>query len=108
MSVQNIVFKGACDDVNLIDVTLTNEEDVKLSGPFDYEQESTEVEEDGQHYYDPPDREVELAKDDGLEQVSENTLEEELHHDLGIETGLDSSLSQPSQLSRSPLPRCLL
>ena len=91
--------------MDLLYVTLANEEDVELSGPFYDEQESAEVEEDGQHYYDPPDGEVELAKDDGLEEVSEDTLEEELHHDLGIETGLDSSLSQPS---RSPLPRCML
>ena len=65
------------EDVDLLDVTLFNEEDVELSGPFDDEQVSTEVEEDGQE-------EVELAKDDGLEEVSENTLEEELYHDLGI------------------------
>ena len=52
-------------------------------------QESTEVEEVGKQYNDPPDGEVELAKDDGLEDVSED-IEETLHHDLGIETGLDS------------------
>ena len=51
-------------------------------------QESTEVEEVGQQYNDLPDGEVELAKDDGLEDVFED-IEVELHHDLGIETGLD-------------------
>ena len=37
-------------------------------------QELTEVEEVGQQYNHPPDGEVELAKDDGLEEVSENLL----------------------------------
>ena len=43
----NYTRQSDIEDVDLLDVTLFNEEDVKLSGPFDDEQVSTEVEEDG-------------------------------------------------------------
>ena len=45
-------------------------------------QESIEVEWDGQQYNDP--------KDDGLEEFSEDIIEK-LHHDLEIETDLESN-----------------